>query len=142
MGHYERPENYTLPGELARQAGETLEGRRERLAASIPEVIGRPVLETLGARRVEVCGEIAPVWSCDVRLIPFRRDGRRGLRHRWMRLQVTMLEGLDAFDVFVHYYASGRYRGHCSSFGVPAEDLGRFVMSLDWDGDELTNPWW
>lgn len=74
-------------------------------------------------------------------LHPFNKNGERAGRARTMMVKVTCTysdtytvevtyQGRNHFDVVTHFTASDIY----------ADQIGRVILSLDYDGPEVTNP--
>lgn len=114
---------------------------RETVAWDTMHLIGSEVLGSMSTRGFRADGDVAPVLTFQALLLPFRRsDGKRAKGRRWLTVQVTALEGLDRFDVYVFGYMGGKYRGHCKIENVSVDVLSRCILALDYDGPEVLDP--
>ena len=75
----------------------------------------------------------------DARILPMTQKGR-GTRARVMSVMVT-LEPSDTYSVKVSY-AKGRFDRvtHFEESGIYADQLNDLLLSLDFDGKQVTNP--
>lgn len=73
------------------------------------------------------------------RILPMTKTGR-GTRARRMHVAIT-LEFSDTYSVKVTY-SKGRFERvtHFEESGIYADQLDRLLLSLDYDGREVTNP--
>lgn len=84
----------------------------------------------------------APGLGFLARVLPFRKDGRRGSSVRVMRVTVT-LTAADLYDIDVRYAARRSVVGdtvHCQMKGIDAESLSRALLAIDYDGPTAFNP--
>lgn len=81
----------------------------------------------------------------NARILPMTKAGKRSTAPRTMQVVVS-LNGADLYDVRVTYHQRGDRYGakpsvvHYEADDVYAEDLSRLLLSLDYDGDTVTNP--
>ena len=75
----------------------------------------------------------------NARILPMTKKGR-GTRARVMTVMIT-LDPSDTYNVKVSY-AKGRFdrETHFEETQVFAHNLDRLLLSLDYDGSEVTNP--
>lgn len=75
----------------------------------------------------------------DARILPMTQNGR-GTRPRVMTVTVR-LDASDTYTVQVSYF-KGRYIRvtHFEESGIYADQLNHLLLSLDYDGHEVTNP--
>lgn len=75
----------------------------------------------------------------DARILPMTKKGR-GTRARVMQVMIS-LESTDTYRVKVTY-TKGRFDRvtHFEESQIYAHELNRLLLSLDYDGEEVTNP--
>lgn len=75
----------------------------------------------------------------EARILPMTQKGR-GARARVMQVTIS-LDATDTYSIKVTY-AKGRTGRvtHFKESGVYAHNLNRLLLSLDYDGEEVTNP--
>lgn len=74
------------------------------------------------------------------RILPFTKAGKRSTKPRAMFVWVV-LNGSDLYDVTVKYF--DKSRGDVEFFtagNVYADQINRVLLSLDYDGQTVTNP--
>lgn len=80
-----------------------------------------------------------PTMSFDARIIRMAKTGGRGEQVRNMRVDIT-LNALDYYDVLVTYPVGGKTVVHYEGHDIDASSIGRILLALDYDGDEVLNP--
>ena len=98
--------------------------------------IDKRVLMSLGASDF---GHPSDGLIFNARILPMTKTGR-GTRARVMTVMIT-LDPSDTYNVKVSY-AKGRFDRvtHFEETQVFAHNLDRLLLSLDYDGSEVTNP--
>lgn len=106
------------------------------ISQTIYSQIDKQVLMSLGASNF---AHFSDGIMFDARILPMTQKGR-GTRARVMSVMVT-LDASDTYSVKVSY-AKGRFDRitHFREFGIYAHNLNRLLLSLDYDGNEVTNP--
>ena len=122
------------------------------IASTIRHQITPGVLMSLGAHDIgagriahEQGGPMLPSLIFKALILPFNKNGERSERPRKMYVIVSLTPA-DTYEITVTYNANvGNGRGtdrtdHYHATDVYAEDLARVLLSLDYDGDTVTNP--
>lgn len=121
------------------------------IANTIRQQITGGVLMSLGARNFRA-GTIAnkdavaqPGLIFDATILPMTKSGARGTAPRTMSVTVA-LNAADYYDIRVTYPQRGDKYGlkdpvvHYEASDVDAFTIQRLMLSLDYDGDTVTNP--
>lgn len=100
--------------------------------------IDQGVLWSLGARDLHTVAGIHQLGGLFflASILPMVKNGR-GSRARKMAVMVS-LTGADTIDINVREVTSGRDHAHIE--GVYIDQLSRALLSLDYDGNTVTNP--
>lgn len=122
------------------------------IASTIRQQITGGVLMSLGARDFRY-GNIAPanggeplpslIFNATIR--PMTKSGKRGTTPRTMQVTVS-LNFMDYYDVRVTYNQRGDKYGfqdpvvHFEAKDIDVSTLASLMLSLDYDGDTVTNP--
>lgn len=122
------------------------------IANTIRRQITPGVLMSLGAHDIgsahmahQQGGPMLPSLVFKALILPFNKNGERSERARKMYVIVSLTPA-DTYEITVTYNANvGNGRGpdrtdHYHATDVYAEDLARVLLSLDYDGDTVTNP--
>ena len=106
------------------------------ISQTIYSQIDKRVLMSLGMSNLS---HFADGIMFDARILPMTKKGR-GTRARVMSVMVT-LDASDTYSVKVSY-AKGRFDRvtHFEESGIYADELNALLLSLDFDGDQVTNP--
>lgn len=119
---------------------ETVTGRQaQRVAMTIHSQIQRGIFWSLGASDMHATVEGEGGLGFTARILPMKRSGGRASAARRMLVQIT-LNGWDYYDVSVSYLERGQEVTHYSTTNVDCEQLGRLLLALDYDGQEVLNP--
>lgn len=111
-------------------------------AGAIFNQIEDGVKMSLGMHNPSVIHTPSPGLTFLVRILPFRKDGTRGLSARVMRVTITQNPS-GWFDVLVSYQI--RRAGdkiHFKRTDVHPKDLNELMLALDYDGLTILNPRW
>lgn len=123
----------------------------QETADTIRQQITGGVLMSLGARNFRAAtianaeGFAQPGFVFDATILPMTKAGRRGTAPRTMTVTAS-LNAADYYDVKVTYPQRGDTYGlkapvtHYEADDVDAFSLARLMLSLDYDGDTVTNP--
>lgn len=106
------------------------------ISQTIYSQIDKRVLMSLGASNF---GHFSDGIMFDARILPMTKKGR-GARARIMSVMVT-LDASDTYSIKVTY-AKGSFDRvvHFEESQIYAPSLNRILLSLDYDGREVTNP--
>ena len=106
------------------------------ISQTVYSQIDKRVLMSLGASNF---GHFSNGIMFDARILPMTKKGR-GTRARIMSIMVT-LDSSDTYSIKVTY-AKGRFDRvtHFEESQIHTPSLNRILLSLDYDGDEVTNP--
>lgn len=118
--------------------------RAQEVAQTIRQQIGLGVLWSLGATALHYGTEKNgnPFLGMAVRILPYRKDGKRGSRPRVMRLRVELTPA-DLYDITVEYTQRNRHTGdyekitHFTATDVYCDQLSRLLLTLDSDSDRV-----
>lgn len=106
------------------------------ISQTIYSQIDKRVLMSLGASNFN---HMSAGVLFDARILPMTKKGR-GTRARVMTVMIT-LDPSDTYNVKVSYAKSRFDRvTHFEETQVFAHNLDRLLLSLDYDGSEVTNP--
>ena len=106
--------------------------RSQEIASTIRSQCQSGVLMSLGARNYVATPNGLRFHAT---ILPMRKDGTRGTRPRTMEVEIA-LNGRDYYDIAV---VCGE-KVHAELKDVDVATLNRALLSLDYDGDEVTNP--
>lgn len=119
------------------------------IASTIRHQITPGVLMSLGAHDIgagriahEQGGPMLPSLIFKALILPFNKNGERSERARKMFVIVSLTPA-DTYEITVTYNGNAQGPGRTDHFhatDVYAEDLSRLMLSLDYDGDTVTNP--
>lgn len=116
------------------------------VATEIRRQIGPGALMSLGAHKLgyvnaSVCQRtgIRGGLVFMARIMPITKAGARSSAVRNMRV-IVELTGADLYRVTVEYQHRGDTLVHFARDGVYCDEIGRLMLALDWDGDEVLNP--
>lgn len=123
-----------------------------KIARSIREHVGMGALFAVAARNFR-SGDIAPTPGAtplrslvfNTTILPMTKAGKRSTAPRTMQAVVSR-NATGLHDVRVTYHQRGDKEGlkapvvHYEATNVPAESLEVLVLSLDYDGETVTNP--
>lgn len=119
------------------------------IANIIRQQITPGVLMSLGAHDIGSArmahqrgGPMLPSLVFKALILPFNKNGERSERARKMYVIVSLTPA-DTYEITVTYNGTVAGPGrtdHYHATDVYAEDLSRIMLSLDYDGDTVTNP--
>lgn len=119
------------------------------IANTIRKQITPGVLMSLGAHDIgsahmahQQGGPMLPSLVFKALILPFNKNGERSERARKMYVIVSLTPA-DTYEITVTYNGNAQGPGrtdHYHATDVYAEDLSRVMLSLDYDGDTVTNP--
>ena len=119
------------------------------IASTIRQQITPGVLMSLGAHDIGAAhlahkqgGPRLPSLVFRALILPFNKNGERSERARKMYVIVSLTPA-DTYEITVTYNSNAQGSGrtdHYHATDVYAEDLSRIMLSLDYDGDTVTNP--
>lgn len=123
-----------------------------KIAATIREQATFGSLSSLGARDfrhgniASVKGaEALPSLMFNATILPFTKNGKRAGAARNMHVVISLTPA-DDYNILVTYRPRGDRYGfkpsvvHFEADTVYGEDLARFLLALDYDGDDILNP--
>lgn len=111
--------------------------RAQEVAQTIRQQIGLGVLWSLGATAFHYGTKDGnPYLGMDVRILPYRKDGKRGSRPRVMRLRVELTPA-DLYDITVEYIQRYEKITHFTATGIYCDQLSHLLLSLDSDSDRV-----
>lgn len=119
------------------------------IASTIRQQITGGVLMSLGARDFRY-GAIpnaygSPSLIFNATILPMTKNGKRGTAPRTMQVIVS-LNAMDYYDIRVTYPQRGDKYGlkdpvvHYEAKDIDVSTLAPLMLSLDYDGDTVTNP--
>lgn len=106
------------------------------VARTIKSQIGSGPLMALGAHSFTA---IEGGLRFNARILPFNKTGERSTRPSNMIVEVRH-NALDYYDVKVQQIKGFTASTHYEAEDIPADRIGDVIRSLDWDGEEVTNP--
>lgn len=122
------------------------------IASTIRQQITGGVLMSLGARdfrhgNISGTKDATPLPSLifNATILPMTKAGKRGTAARTMQVTVS-LNALDYYDIRVTYNQRGDKYGlkdpvvHYEATDIDVSTLAPLMLSLDYDGDTVTNP--
>lgn len=119
------------------------------IANTIRKQITPGVLMSLGAHDIgsahmahQQGGPMLPSLVFKALILPFNKNGERSERARKMYVIVSLTPA-DTYEITVTYNGNAQGPGrtdHYHATDVYADDLSRVMLSLDYDGDTVTNP--
>lgn len=123
--------------------------KTREIANTIRQQITPGVLMSLGAHDLgsahmahEKGEPMLPSLVFKALILPFNKNGKRSERARKMYVIISLTPA-DTYEITVTYNGNARGPGrtdHYHATDVYAEDLSRIMLSLDYDGDTVTNP--
>lgn len=111
----------------------------KQVADTIRQQIGFWNFAAVGARDFLYGSEERGSLSFHANILPFTKTGKRSGCARIMDVKIICTFS-DTYTVTVTYKRAGEIITHYTASNIYADQIGRVILALDYDGEEVTNP--